>query len=344
MKKIIFIFAALIALTGCDGLFSSVAGVEKKSIGNPYEILLVCDDAIWETPAGTAIAEAVTKSIPGLPLPEPSFKVTRISKDKFEGVKKTFRNIIIVDINGQYYSQASMKYARNVNAVPQVALRIQAPSIEEFESYVKDNSQSIIDFFTLIEFDRQQEILKDNYNKQAQEMINKEFGCDMKIPLGIAGYKVGENCIWFSDHNTTNRDILNFVIYSYPYTSTDNFSKENFSNMRDSVLRKNVSEHMTTRRKDLSVREEDFNGHYMKSVRGLWEMDNEPWGGAFVSYSVVDEINNRMIVVETFTSIENKDKGNIMRRLEASLRTLRLPEDKLADNANTLPEIIVEEK
>ena len=55
---------------------------------------------------------------------------------------------------------------------------------------------------------------------------------------------------------------------------------------------------------------------------------SEPWGGPFVSHSVVDEINQRVIVVETFM-FSSKRMGDTMRQLEASLYTLELPYDKL---------------
>ena len=67
-------------------------------------------------------------------------------------------------------------------------------------------------------------------------------------------------------------------------------------------------------------------------------------GGPFVSYSTVDEINNRVIVAEAFVYAPNKPKGNYMRKLEASLLTLRLPADRFIESSNITEDIVIEAK
>ena len=86
------------------------------------------------------------------------------------------------------------------------------------------------------------------------------------------------------------------------------------------------------------------NGRYVQVVRGLWEMENDIMGGPFVSHSVVDEINNRVIVVEAFLYAPNRKKGSMMRKLEASLFTLKLPADKFIEESTRLEEFSIEEK
>ena len=65
-------------------------------------------------------------------------------------------------------------------------------------------------------------------------------------------------------------------------------------------------------------------------------------GGPFVSHSVVDEMNNRVIVVEAFVYAAGQKKGKFIRKLEASLYTLKLPADKLIENSIHIPQIVVE--
>ena len=57
-------------------------------------------------------------------------------------------------------------------------------------------------------------------------------------------------------------------------------------------------------------------------------MENDIMGGPFVSHSIVDEVHNRMVVVEAFVYAPNKLKRNFMRKLEASLYTLELPKEQ----------------
>ena len=71
-----------------------------------------------------------------------------------------------------------------------------------------------------------------------------------------------------------------------------------------------------------------IHGHYVQEARGFWEMTKDVMGGPFVAHSQVDTVNNRVIVVEGFVYAPDKMKRTMMRRLEAALYTLRLPEKK----------------
>ncbi|NLI63696.1 MAG: DUF4837 family protein, partial [Bacteroidales bacterium] len=63
-------------------------------------------------------------------------------------------------------------------------------------------------------------------------------------------------------------------------------------------------------------------------VRGLWKVKGDFMGGPFVSHARVDEVNQRVIVAEVFVYAPDKLKRNLIRQIEASLYTLRLPQDK----------------
>ena len=71
-------------------------------------------------------------------------------------------------------------------------------------------------------------------------------------------------------------------------------------------------------------------------------MENDMMGGPFVSHSVVDETNNRVIVVEAFVYAAGQKKGKFIRKLEASLYTLKLPADKLIENSIHIPQVVIE--
>jgi len=51
-------------------------------------------------------------------------------------------------------------------------------------------------------------------------------------------------------------------------------------------------------------------------------------GGPFVSHSRVDEVNNRIITAEIFIFAPNDKKRDFVRTMEASLYTLKLPQDR----------------
>ncbi|MBR5814017.1 MAG: DUF4837 family protein [Bacteroidaceae bacterium] len=340
MKKIFLLALIAIILTGCNG-------VSKHSIGNPYEVLVVCDDDIWEAPAGRALLYALDTDIPGLPQSERSFRISRVTKSHFKGSTKAFRNIIFVDINENRYTQGSFKFTRDVFAKPQVYMGIHAPSMQEFEKFVSENEQVIVDFLTRIEMERQINVLEGAYNEKAFNIVKEMFGCELKVPIYLNGHMKGKDFVWLSDFNDPKAEIQSFMVYSYPYTSVDNFSKEHYIMMRDSVMKHNIrakrmDQYIKTVDWSVDITAGSYRDRYVQVARGLWEMQNDIMGGPFVSHAVVDEVNNRVIVVEAFLYAPNRKKGSMMRKLEAALFTLRLPADKLIENSNRLEEFVIE--
>ena len=69
-------------------------------------------------------------------------------------------------------------------------------------------------------------------------------------------------------------------------------------------------------------------GDYAYEVRGLWEMENDAMGGPFVSHVRVDRTNGRIVVVEGFVYNPGKLKRDQIRKLNAALYTLKLPQEK----------------
>ena len=347
MKKFFLFTLIVLAITGCDDILETVTGTKRGSIGNPYEVLVVCNEDIWEAPAGRALFYCLDTDVPGLPQSERSFRITRVDEERFTGVSKAFRNIIYVDINGDKYTQTAFKFTRDVFSKPQIFMKIQSPSMEDFEQFVSKNSQVIVDFFTNVEMERQIKLLQSSYNEDAYKVVEEMFGCQLRVPYQLGGNKKSENFVWLSDFNTPRAEIMSFVVYSYPYTSTDNFSRENFIHTRDSVMKKNMpgskpGQYMRTVDWTVDITEGMYRDRYIQVARGLWEMENDIMGGPFVSHSVVDEVNNRVIVAEAFVYAPNRKKGSLMRKLEASLYTLRLPADKFMENSNKLEEIVIE--
>jgi hypothetical protein len=92
----------------------------------------------------------------------------------------------------------------------------------------------------------------------------------------------------------------------------------------------------------VEITETSDRDRYMQIARGLWYMENDMMGGPFVSHSMVDEKNGRVIVAEAFVYAPNKKKGSMLRKLEASLYTLKMPVDKMIENSTHIPEVVVE--
>ena len=76
------------------------------------------------------------------------------------------------------------------------------------------------------------------------------------------------------------------------------------------------------------VRPINVQNSYTMEARGLWRMKGDFMGGPYVSHTRLDEKNQRIITAEIFVYSPDKMKRNLVRQMEASLYTLKLPGSK----------------
>ena len=372
MKKVLFYTAALVmalCVASCgnkkeakDGTVKETTKKEtvkkapgkkksKKSLmmpnasGLPYEMLVVMDDEQWERPLGRAVFNVLDTDVPGLPQSERSFRITRVNPSGMNSnMFRIMRNIIKVDIQN-IYTQPKFKFARDVYAHPQMVMTLQAPDEASLAQYVEDNAQSILDFFTKAEMNREIENLREEHNLEVSRLAKEILGVDVWVPWTINKFKRGEDFLWAST-NTGKKD-MSIVLYSYPYTDKNTFTLDYFLNKRDSVMKVNIpggpeGSYMSTQRDFVYVEDATVQGKYAQVARGLWRVKGDRMGGPFVSHSRVDEVNGRVIVAEAFIYAPESLKRDLMRRMEAALYTLQLPQaDKVSNLAYNLEEIVI---
>lgn len=332
MKKHLFYLGMALVLT----LFSACGNGKKgvftpTSSGRAYEILVVVDPGLWERPAGRALYNVLDTDVPGLPQSERSFHIMYTSPANYDATLKLIRNIIIVEVNKDLYTQPKFKYAKDVYAAPQSILTIQAPSEASFEKFVEENRQVIVDFFTHAEMNRQISVLEEDHSDNVATKVKSMFDCDVWVPGELSSTKQGKDFFWVGTNTATGDQ--NFVIYSYPYTDKDTFTKEYFIHKRDSVMKENIpgsqaGTYMSTDSLMTDVRPISVQGEYALEARGLWRVKGDFMGGPYVSHARLDKANNRVIVSEIFIYSPDKLKRNLVRQMEASLYTLKLPNSK----------------
>ena len=210
MKRHLFYLSMALVLA----LFSACGNGKKgvftpTSSGRAYEILVVVDQGLWERPAGRALYDVLDSDVPGLPQSERSFRIMYTSPSNYDATLKLIRNIIIVEVNKDLYTQPKFKYAKNVYAAPQSILTIQAPDEESFEKFVEENKQVIIDFFTRAEMNRQISVLENKHSDYASTKVKSMFDCDVWIPGELTASKQGENFFWAGTNAATGDQ--NFV-------------------------------------------------------------------------------------------------------------------------------------
>lgn len=332
----------ILALSSCKKEGKSV--FTPVSSGRPYEIMVVADDRCWMSP-DSALYHVLDTDVPCLPQSERSFAISRIRPNYYDQTMRLFRNIIIVDINPKLYTQTKLKYARDVYSSPQMIMTIQSPSQQDFADYLSKNGQLIVDFFTRAEMNREVKQLENKHSKPISAKVGSMFDCDIWMPVELNTYMEKENFFWAS----TNLNDLNFVMYTFPYKDKNTFTKEYFIQMRDSVMKVNLP----GARKDMymqtadsafvEVRNISVKNDYAFEARGLWEMKNDAMGGPFVSHMRVDQANGRIVVVEGFVFFPSGKKRDKIRKLNAALYTLKLPNEKSVSEI-PVDKTVIEEK
>ena len=314
--------------------------------GLPYEMLVVMDDAQWDRPLGRAVFNVLDSDVPGLPQSERSFRISRVEPDGFNSnMFKIMRNVIKVDIQN-IYTQPKFKFARNVYSYPQMIMTLQAPDEESLTEYINNNQQSIIDFFTKAEMNREIENLRERHNPEVSRLAEEILDVDIWVPWELNRFKTGKDFLWAST-NVGKKD-MNLVLYSYPYTDKNTFTLDYFLQKRDSVMKANIpggpkGSYMTTNHDYVYVEDGTVRGKYAQIARGLWRVQGDRMGGPFVSHSRVDEANGRVVVAEAFIYAPESLKRDLLRRMEAALYTLQLPQQEGVNNISyELDEIVIE--
>lgn len=331
-KTALILLAAALSLTACkkENFFPTASG-------RPYEVLVVMDSTDWKAPHGRALFDVLDTDVPMLPQSERSFRISQTEVKDFDRVLNIFRNIIIVNIDPHQFTRTKMKFTRDKWAMEQIVLTINSPSEEEFRNFCVEHRQDIVDFLTRTEMNRLVKELKQKHSKVTFDLAKQIFDCEIFAPKELQSYKKGKDFVWTS--NNTASGLENIVIYSYPYEGPHTFNKEYLCHKRDSVMQVNLpgekpGMYMQTDTLCTVVRPIVVHNNYAMEMRGLWIMRNDCMGGPYVSHHRVDTENNRVIVVEGFVYAPEKMKRGLIRRLEGSLYTLKLPEEQYVIEIN----------
>lgn len=311
----LLLLTAIVALCSCSGGPQSLL---PKSGGRPYEVLLVASDRR----CAAVVDSVLTQDMPSLPQREPMFDVSLIDTTRFNQTTRLARCIVIVTVNPAVFTSTRIRYEKNVWARPQLVVYVNTPSASQLSQYMAKAGHRLTSLLTRAEINTAISTLRAGSNRKAESSIRRMFGWNMLIPAEMKAGKTGRNFIWLSD-NRPDR-MRNICVYSYGGTTLD---AHRALAARDSVMRLNIpgeldGMYMQTTPGSVTAGLATEDGRTAMISRGLWEMRNDAMGGPFVSYSVVDSANSRIIVAEAFVYAPGTNKRNLIRSAEAALYTL----------------------
>ena len=135
--------------------------------------------------------------------------------------------------------------------------------------------------------------------------------------------------LWYRYH-LNGGNSMELITYTVPISSVNDENGDNIVLHRDAIGAKYIpgeveGSHMITEEAYTPhIFEIELDGKKAFETRGKWEVKGMYMAGPFLSYTVVDKVNNRLIVVEGLTYAPSINKRDYMFELEGILKTLKL--------------------
>lgn len=309
---------------------------EKKKVlvnskGLPSELLLVVDKEVWECDVKDTVELITDASVPGLSQSESFFRVTRIYTPHYERSYSSMHSKLFVHVD-KTVKKPFVGVNRDVTARPQLEVTVSAGCMDELRGFLSRNRERIQDLIAEHQIEMRVTQLRKKYSRKVADDLRSTLSMSIRTPENLIATKCSENFLW-GGTNLNQKD-LNIVVYTYPWNrDEDVMNIDHFVEKRDSVMQRNIpGEHegqwmQTSREKGtpLSVsRIRTIGGWRIFETRGLWEMRNGALGGPYVSLTRIDTSASRVIVSEGFVFSPSTEKRELIRQVEASLRTLEI--------------------
>lgn len=326
MKKILLALAVFSTLVACKDkkelLLPNVSGIAG-------EVVVVLNANLHDKPIEDSIRQVLIEEYPMLPQQEPWFKPLIITEKGFTSVMQRHRNLILVKI-GADYAKPKLTFQTDLWAKTQCLITASGPNSADLAAYITAHAATIRQVIEQAEINRNVQNYRKYEELNLRQQIEKSFGCSMSFPKGYQLRKATEGFVWISLE--TPKTSQGIFIYSYPYVG-QKIDGYTLIKQRNAFLKRHVpgslpNTHMITA--DVitpeiqKVQQNIKDGIQIIQMRGLWEVHNDYMGGPFVSHTVMDTLNFRVITMEAYVYAPKEDKRNLLRQATSVLRTFQL--------------------
>ncbi len=347
----------MLLFVGCTNDVSESLKSVPNAYGEINELVVIADQYVWDGPVGDSLRFYYSSAYPILPQPEPLLDLRHFTPEELLGdpLRKELRTYLIIANLGDKSSVATQLVRRDVGdekltyqrqedpefntligrnkwAKGQLIIYLFGDTEAEIIQNLKTNFSGIIN--KIREHDRTKidaTVYLDGENATLQQEVEEKIGVDMKIPGEYFQAISDGNIVWM--RKETSKSSSNLILKRLDYPGPEVMSKENIKAIRDSIGREYVSS--TLPNTFMRVNDEDLpmltnvtqiDGKYALEARGIWEVENDFMGGAFVSYLIHDPVNQDVVFVDGFIHAPGEDKRNFIQYLEHIIRTIDLPQ------------------
>ena len=299
MKNLGIFLVIISFLISCDS--GNNKRVLSEANGRINNLLIVMKNSEWQGEIGDELRKFIAEPVLGLPQPEAQFEVSQVPLESFGSMFKASRSILKIGIA----DENSFTISTDVYASPQKIITITGKNKQELKNVIQKNSASIISEFKDSDLRAvRNKILKGYWKPSTIETFNKQ-GYTIKIPKNYSKVEDNGDFVWYRYH-LFGGNSMEVISYTIPITSEDDENGNNIVTNRDAIGEKYIpgqiegSYMITEEAYTPHIFEVELDGKKAFETRGKWEVKNVYMAGPFLSYTVVDKPNNRLVVVEGF--------------------------------------------
>jgi hypothetical protein len=323
MKKFFAFFSVLFVLTGCgNGKEDPV--VIANSSGKINNLTVVMENDLWTGEVGEAVRRYLAAPVDGLPQEEPLFSLSQMPPEAYQGFAR--KNRIFLHI--QKGQEPAIKMADDAYARPQKGILITGEDNEQIISLIEENAEKIISTFKKTELAEQQRRIKKSL--KSDEKLEEQLGVSLKFPTAYRYAKETDDFFWIrKDIPTGSMEILVYEVPRHVIEKDTNIVG-NIIEMRDSIGQTHIpgrvdGSYMVTESAYAPyLFESQIDGKFAWESKGIWEVKGDFMGGPFINYAVLDEENDRYVILEGFAFSPSAQKRENMMELEAILKSAEI--------------------
>ncbi|MCX2838503.1 DUF4837 family protein [Salinimicrobium sp. MT39] len=323
MKNFFAFFSVLFVLTGCgNGKEDPV--VIASSSGKINNLTVVMENDLWTGEVGEAVRRYLAAPVDGLPQEEPLFSLSQMPPEAYQGFAR--KNRIFLHI--QKGQEPGIKMADDAYARPQKGILITGEDNEQIISLIDENAEKIISTFKKTELAEQQRRIRKSL--KSDEKLEEQLGVSLKFPTAYRYAKETDDFFWIrKDIPTGSMEILVYEVPRHVIEKDTNIVG-NIIEMRDSIGQVHIpgrvdGSYMVTESAYAPyLFESQIDGKFAWESKGIWEVKGDFMGGPFINYAVLDEENDRYVILEGFAFSPSAQKRENMMELEAILKSAEI--------------------
>ncbi|MEX0681808.1 MAG: DUF4837 family protein [Balneolales bacterium] len=353
---LLLLLTGLFIWNACDGDY------RRSAQGSYSEVLVVMDSTQWNSPAADAIRTVFAKDIMTLPRPESKYDLRfvdlRTNRD-LEFVKNHKNTIFAASIEEESnvgdFIRAVMSEeikqriveGRNF-AFPlkdrwyrdQWTLFLSAPDQETLANKILESESSLVGYLDEVERNRwQRQIYRRGEQRHLADTLLSKHGFRIRVQHD---YRIGIDTTDFVSMRRFLHDNDRWIWFWYKddVGGIDDIGPEWINNTRDSLNRKFIrgtrdESYVTTEyRRAVETKYIRINGREALETRGTWRMTNDVMGGPFLHYTIYDEDQRRLYMMEFAQFAPRYSKRRFINQFEAMAHTFETDTTLTPDSAH----------